>query len=156
MNRVTNLEDLLRQKTWDKEVVLWLGSESRLKDLLSSHNVHELEILDLFDPDNLPSDDDETRMRLTQALRSHLQNLNATGRNRIVLVVRSCALLACYGVGLKEFYNWFCGDFGMVIMPLKHPKDDLAFPENVHFEKDRLFNYFSEPGMCSRIVADKG
>ena len=156
MNRATDLEDLLRQKTWDKEVVLWLGPESRLKDLLSNHSIHELDILDLFDPNNLPSDDDETRMRLTQALRSRLQNINATARNSIVLVVRSCALLARYGVGLKEFYNWFCGDFGMVIMPLNHPKDDLALPENVLFEKDRLFNYFSEPGMCSRIVADKG
>lgn len=156
MNPATDLEELLRQKTWDKEVVLWLGSESRLKDLLSNHNIHELDILDLFDPDNLPSDDDGTRMRLTQALRSRLQNLNATARNRIVLVVRSCALLARYGVGLKELYNWFCGDFGMVIMPMHHPKDDLAFPENVIIEKDRLFNYFSEPGMCSRIVADKG
>ena len=156
MNRATDLEALLRQKTWDKEVVLWLGSESRLKDLLSNHNIHELEILDLFDPNNLPSDDDETRMLLTQALRSRLQNLNATARNSIVLVIRSSALLARYGVGLKEFYNWFCGDFGMVIMPLNHPKDDLALPENVLFEKDRLLNYFSEPGMCSRIVADKG
>jgi hypothetical protein len=156
VNRPTDLEDLLRQKTWDKEVVLWLGSESRLKDLLSNHNVHELDILDLFDPNNLPSDDDETRTHLTQALRSRLENLNATARNSIVLVVRSCALLARYGVGLKEFYNWFCGDFGMVIMPLNHPKGDLALPENVLFEKDRLFNYFSEPGMCSRIVVDKG
>jgi hypothetical protein len=59
-------------------------------------------------------------------------------------------------VGLKEFYNWFCGDFSLVIIPLARPSEDTAWPESVAFEKDRLYNYFSTTGMCSRIIAERG
>ena len=156
MNSVAELEDLLRQKTWDKEIILWLDSETQMKTLLSGYKFRELDLLDLFDPNSLPTDDDDTRTHLVQALRARLQDFNATGRSRIILVVRSCGLLARYDVGLKEFYDWFCGDFSLVIIPLVRPSDDTAWPESVVFEKDRLYNYFSTTGMCSRIIAEKG
>jgi hypothetical protein len=156
VNSVAELEDLLRQKTWDKEIILWLDSETQLKTLLSNHKFRELDLLDLFNLNSLPTDDDDTRTRLVQALRALLQDFNATGRSRIILVVRSCGLLARYDVGLKEFYDWFCGDFSLVIIPLARPSDDTAWPESMAFEKDRLNNYFSTTGMCSRIIAEKG
>ena len=156
MNQVSELKDLLGRRTWDKEVVLWLGSEPTLKELLAQWNATELDLLDLFDPNDLPSDDDVTRKVLTRAIRSRLQDLRASAGSRIILVVRSCGLLARYGLGLKDFYDWFCGDFGMVVLPLACPADNTRWPESILFEKDRLFKYFSETGMCSRIVTDKG
>ena len=155
MDRMAELDDLIRQKTWDKEIILWLDSETKLKTLLSGYKFRELDLLDLFDPNSLPTDDDDTRTQLVHALRTFLQDLNATGLSRIILVVRSSGLLARYDVGLKEFYDWFCGDFSLVIVPLARPSDNTAWPESVTFEKDRLYNYFSATGMCSRIIAEK-
>jgi hypothetical protein len=156
VTHIGDLKNLLQQKTWDKEVVLWLGSERTLRDTLSNHSVQVMDLLDLFDSNSLPADDDDTRVQLTAALRRHLQELNATARSKIVLIVRSGGLLARYNLGLREFYDWFCGDFGMVIITLDHSADDLTWPETVVFEKDRLYNYFTEPGMCSRVFTHKG
>ncbi len=155
MNTLIELDDLLRQKTWDKEIILWLDSETSLKTLLSNYKYRELDLLDLFDPNSLPTDDNDTRNHLVRVLRSWLQDLNPTAHSRMILVVRSCGLLARYDVGLKEFYDWFCGDFGMVIIPLARPSDKTAWPEIPAFEKDRVYNYFSAPGMCSRIITEK-
>ena len=64
MNGVAELRSLLRQKAWDKEVVLWLGSDAALKDELLAYTVQELDLLDLFDPNNLPANDDVARDQL--------------------------------------------------------------------------------------------
>lgn len=156
MKALAELEKLLRQKTWDKEIVLWLGPDTALKDALSKYTAHELDMLDLLDPNNLPSDDNDTRERMISTLRHRLQELNTTAGKKIVLVLRSAALLARYNLGLKEFYDWFCSDFGMVVVPLAHSADETAWPEAVVFDKDRLYNYFTGTGMCSRVLTDKG
>jgi hypothetical protein len=156
MNGVTELKNLLRQKTWDKDVVLWLGSDAALKDALSLCNAQELDILDLFDPDNLPANEEDAHARLTNSLRQHLQGLQPTARSKIVLVVRSGGLLARYNLGLKSFYDWFCGDFGMVIIALARAAEKMTWPAAVVFDDDRLYDYFTGMGMCSRVITDKG
>jgi len=156
MNGVTELKSLLRQKTWDKDVVLWLGSDAALKDVLSQCNTQELDILDLFDADNLPSNDDDARTRLTTSLRQHLQGLQPTAQSKIVLVVRSGGLLARYNLGLKSFYDWFCCDFGMVIITLVRAAEKMNWPSSVVIDDNRLYDYFTGIGMCNRVITDKG
>jgi len=156
MNGVTELKNLLRQKTWDKEVVLWLGSDAALKNELIPYNVQELDILDLFDPNNLPSNDEEASDNLKTSLRKYLQGLQPSARSKIVLVVRSGGLLARYNLGLKSFYDWFCSDFGMVIIRLVRGADRMAWPSAVVFDDDRLYDYFTGIDMCSRVITDKG
>ena len=78
----------------------------------------DLDLLDLFDPDHLPMDDDETKFQLVHSLRQKLQSLSPGPGRRIILVVKSIGLLARYDAGVKEFYEWFCGDFGMVVLLL--------------------------------------
>lgn len=156
MNGVTELKNLLRQKTWDKDVVLWLGSDAAMKDALSLCNTQELDILDLFDPDNLPANDEDACARLTTSLRQHLQGLQPTARSKIVLVVRSGGLLARYNLGLKSFYDWFCCDFGMVIIVLARAAEKMTWPSAVVFDVDRLYDYFTGIGMCSCVITDKG
>lgn len=156
MNGVAELKNLLRQKTWDKEVVLWLGSDAALKSELSACNAQELDILDLFDPNNLPANDEVARDHLITSLRKYLQGLQPSARSKIVLVVRSGGLLARYNLGLKSFYDWFCGDFGMVIITLARGADKMAWPAAVVFDDDRLYDYFTGIDMCSRVITDKG
>ena len=58
---ISDFQILLKQRTWDKDVLLWLGSESSLLNALGSTNRVILDLLDLFDLDSLPVDDDGTR-----------------------------------------------------------------------------------------------
>jgi hypothetical protein len=156
MNGAAELRNLLRQKTWDKEVVLWLGSDAALKDELLAHNVQKLDLLDLFDPNNLPANDDVARDHLASSLRKYLQGLQPSSRMKIVQVVRSGGLLARYNIGLKSFFDWFCCDFGMVILTLARSTEKTAWPSAVVFDDERLYDYFTGIGMCSHVITDKG
>jgi len=133
-------------------VVLWRGTDPDLRQAVADAKCVELDLLDLFDENQLPADDDEARRELTMAARSWLQKLDGTHGNKRVLIVRSAGLLARYGVGLKEFYDWFCGDFGLVIIAMGRAGADVAWPESVILERDRLFSYLTGPGMCSRVL----
>src|ERR1035438_2975898 len=75
-----------------------------------------LDLLDLFDEDKLPMDDEETRQCMVAVLSTRLQAIPTGPGTRVVLVVTSIGLLARYAVGLREFYDWFCGDFSMVVL----------------------------------------
>jgi len=156
MNGAMELRSLLRQKTWDKEVVLWLGSDAILKDELLAHTVQELDLLDFFDPNNLPANNDVARDHLTASLRKYLLEIQPSARKKIIMVVRSGGLLARYNIGLKSFFDWFCCDFGMVIITLARSAEKVAWPPSVVLDDDRLYNYFTGIGMCSRVMTDKG
>src|SRR5438876_25454 len=106
---IADFRALLKQRTWDKDVLLWLGSEKSLLSALGSVNHLVLDLLDLFDLDRLPVNDEETRRDLSERLRLKLKSIPKGPDNRIVLVVKSVGLLARYRVGLKEFYDWFVG-----------------------------------------------
>lgn len=89
MKTAADLAALFRQRTWDKDVVLWVGSEKALIEALSgvSHSVFDL--LDLFDEGHLPMDDEETRAQLINGLRRTLRTIETSPERRTVLVVRS-------------------------------------------------------------------
>ncbi len=56
MQAIEELAQLVRQRTWDKELLLWSGPEAKLLPVLTGLQVESLELLDLFDPTNLPID----------------------------------------------------------------------------------------------------
>ena len=118
MKAPSQLALLVHQRTWDKEVVLWVGPESALRQAIGGVPQANLDLLDLFDEDKLPMDADETRQQLAASLAAKLQAYATGPSNRLVLVVKSIGLLARYGVGLREFYEWFCGDRSMVVLLL--------------------------------------
>ena len=156
MKTLVDLARLAQQKTWDKDLVLWVGSENRLREVLGAVPVLELDLLDLFDPDNLPMDDGQTRAELQRQLRKQLQNLGTGPGNRAVLLVRSVSLLARYHVGVRDFYEWFCNDFGMVVLTLNGlPAEPLGSPE-VICVPERLVQYFRAPDLVKEIYGGAG
>ena len=72
----------------------------------------------------------------------------------MVLVVTSIGLLARYAVGLREFYDWFCGDFSMVVLLLERTLEETQWPEEVSCDSDRLLGYFQEP-MVKQVFGEK-
>src|SRR5437016_4829390 len=99
-------------------------------------------------------DEEETRQFLVNALSTRLQAIPTGPSMRVVLVVTSIGLLARYAVGLREFYDWFCGDFSMVILLLERTLDETQWPEEVSCDSDRLFAYFQEP-MVKQVFGEK-
>jgi len=154
MRPPAELKSLVEQRTWEKEVVLWVGAEPALLKLLGPVHHITLDLLDLFDEDNLPMDDEETRQHMIAALAARLQAIPTGPGSRVVLVVTSIGLLARYGVGLREFYDWFCGDFSMVVLLLERTLEDTQWPDEVSCDSDRLLSYFQEP-LVKQVFGEK-
>lgn len=89
-------------------------------------------------------------------LRHTLQSLQVGSERRIVLIVKSIGLLARYHVGVREFYEWFCGDFAMVVLILDALIEERVWPEDVACDADRLLQYFNEPGVVKQVFGEKG
>ena len=150
MQAIEELAQLVRQRTWDKELLLWSGPEAKLLPVLTGLQVESLELLDLFDPTNLPIDDDEIRQCLSRSLRQRLQSVDRAPGKQTALIVRSAGLLARYRVGVRDFYEWFCDDFSLVILLVEQPAIEEDWPEEVDCNPDRLIGYFTETGMTKR------
>lgn len=156
MKTAADLAALTRQKTWDKDVVLWVGSENALLHTLSQTPYAVLDLLDLFDEECLPMDHEATQAHLRRGLRRQLQSLQVGSERRTVLIVKSIGLLARYHAGVREFYAWFCGDFAMVVLILDGLLDEHIWPDDVACDADRLFKYFNEPGVVKQVFGEKG
>ena len=156
MKSCEGLKALVQQRTWDKDLVLWMGSEHILHTALSQARVETLDLLDLFNPDHLPMDDEETRNQLLHSLRHKLQSFQVGPIRRTVLLVKSIGLLARYDAGVKEFYEWFCSDFGMVVLLLDGLIEDIKLPDDVVCESDRLVKYFTESDRVKEVYGEKG
>ena len=148
----SELAELVRQRTWDKELLLWFGPEAKLLPFLTSIHVDVVDLLDLFDPDRIPVDDDEVRQHLSQSLRQRLKSIPRVAARRTALIVRSAGLLARYRVGVQDFYEWFCDDFAMVILLVEGRCSESELPDEVDCDPDRLVEYFTDSGMIKRQI----
>jgi len=155
MKTAVDLSALVRQRTWDKDVVLWIGSEKELLNAIGPIPHATLDLLDLFDEERLPMDDDETRAHLIRGLRERLRALQVGPAKRTVLVVKSIGLLARYDAGVKEFYEWFCCDFAMVVLVLDGPIAGHSWPDEVVCDADRLLKYFQRSDVVKHVFGEK-
>lgn len=156
MKGPSELTKLARQRTWDKDVALWIGTEAGLLDALKHVKIATVDLLDLFDETSLPMDDEDTRSRLTRELRAKLMAIPTGPENRMALIVKSVGLLARYNVGTSEFYKWFCGDFAMVVLHLNGAPERIDWPDEIACDGNRLLNYFREPDAVKHVFAEKG
>lgn len=150
------LRALAGSRTWDKELVMWVGSEKELDEALGTAKFIVLDLLDLFDPEDMPPDDEATGQLLRERLPQRLRAIPRGPSERVILIVKSIGLLARYNVGLGAFYNWFIGDFAMVVLFLDGGVETVGWPEEVRCEGNRILSYFSEPGMVKRVFNTSG
>ena len=156
MKPAAQLHALIGSRTWDKELVMWIGSEKTLQQALGAAQCMILDLLDLFDMGNLPADDESTGDQLRDRLQEKLRAIQHGPDNRVILVVKSIGLLARYQVGLKAFYDWFIGDFTLVVLLLDVGTEKVDWPEEVRCEGNLLVNYFSEPDMVKEVFSTDG
>lgn len=156
MSGIVEFRALVKQRTWDKEVLLWRGPEKYLVEALALHRHLTLDLLDLFDVNKLPIDDDETRDELRTQLRQRLRAIPKGPDNRTVLIVKSIGLLARYNLGLKEFYDWFIGSHTLVILLLESLDEHGKWPDDVRCEAKRLLDYFAAPTMVKEVYTSQG
>jgi hypothetical protein len=144
--------NLLHQRTWDKELILWYGTEPKLLPFLVGINVEALDLLDLFTPANLPVEDDEVRMHLSRSLRQYLKSIPRMAATHTALIVRSAGLLARYRVGVQDFYDWYCDDFAMAFLLIEGSCTDGEWPDEVECGPDKLVGYFKDPQIVKRLI----
>ena len=156
MKGVADFKALVQQQTWDKDVLLWLGPEKSLLAAIGANKYVQLDLLDLFQPDNLPADDDATKDVLRQRLRERLRSIPKGPGNRTVLVVKSIGLLARHDTGLNEFYNWFAGSHALVVLLMEAVPEKSEWPDEVRCDAKRLVGYFAEPGMAKEVYDARG
>ena len=152
MKCAADLKAVLGQRTWDKEVILWLGGEKPLINTLGSSKRVVLDLLELFNPDSLP-DEESTKEVLSLQLRQWLRSISKGPDNRTVLIVKSIGLLARYRVGLKEFYDWFVGSYTILVLLLDEVLEKSNWPDEVRCDPKLLLGYFEEPGMVKEMYA---
>ena len=150
MLSVEDLNRLLRQRTWDKECNLWVGPEKQLLTALQGVHTESIDLLDLFDQDNLPIEDDDVRQHLARSLRQKLRSMPATSHQHRVLIVRSAGLLARYEVGTREFYDWYCDDFSMVLLLIEGRSAESRWPDEVDCDPDRLISSFVDASLIKQ------
>ena len=143
MSDANELSQLVSQRTWDKELNLWVGPDTELRSRFQGVRIETLDLLDLIGGD-VPIDDDDIRGYLAQAIRQHLRAFPRQRGQRVVLIVLSAGLLARYGVGVREFYDWFCDDFSMVFLVVEARGPDIPWPEEVECRPNQIIDYFSE------------
>jgi hypothetical protein len=138
-----DLGALARQRTWDKELLLWRGTEDGLREALAPLTIQTLDLLDLFDEHDLPMDDEETREQLLRGMQKAFRSLRPGPERRVVLALKSIGLLARYRTGLSALYDWFLGDFSMAILILEGSGERVSWPEEVRCDPDRLLESFT-------------
>lgn len=143
MPETAELSQLVSQRTWDKELNLWVGPERQLREQLEGMRLETLDLLDLIVGD-VSADDDDVRLQLARAIRQHVKAIPRERGQHVVLIVLSAALLARFGVGVREFYEWFCDDFSMVFLVVEGRCTDVEWPEEVECHPNQLIDYFSE------------
>ena len=156
MKAASDLAAVARQRTWDKELVLWLGTEDGLRKALAPLAVEVLDLLDLFDEDDLPMDDEDTRERLVRGLRGALRGQRPGADRRVVLALKSIGLLARYRTGLNALYDWFLGDFAMAVLLLEPPMEQIPWPEEVRCDPDRLLEWFTQSESIKDVYGEMG
>ncbi|HEX7376076.1 MAG TPA: hypothetical protein VF278_03140 [Pirellulales bacterium] len=150
------LSQLLRRRTWDKELNVWVGPVAELRSALGEMRVETLDLLDLFDTDNLPIDDDEVRQCLKRELRRRLPAIPRAPAQRLVLLVLSAGLLARYNGGVREFYDWFCNDSSVAFLVIEGVSE-ANWPAEVECEPKRLIHYFlGSPGLVKAKYGSQG
>lgn len=146
------LTTLVRQRTWNKELILWYGPEGKLRPQLEGIQIRDLDLLDLFTPGDTLPEDDEIRQHISRSLRQHLKSIPRAPTAHSALIVRSSGLLARYRVGVQDFYDWYCDDFAMVILLVDGSYRGDEWPEEVECRPDSLVEYFKDSGMVKRLI----
>ena len=152
MQSKAELDKLVRERTWNKELILWYGPESKLLPMLNGIHVHVLDLLDLFEPSDVPVEDDEVRLQILRSLRSYLKSIPAVPSKRSALIVKSSGLLARYRVGVQDFFDLYCGDFRMALLLIDGSCPEGEWPDEVEFSASKLVGYFKDSGMVKRLV----
>ncbi|MEI6176959.1 MAG: hypothetical protein WCS43_08710 [Verrucomicrobiota bacterium] len=153
MKTAADLRSLAERRTWDKEIIVWLGLlESLLTHLpAGSVDIKQLDLLDLVSDSDLPEEDARTEFR--RALDTRLKSLAPSPDKRCILIVTSTALLANFNTGLVGFFSWFCSDRAMVILHVDGIPEKLSLPSEFEFRATALLDYLVQPDHAKEIYA---
>ena len=153
MKTVAEFTRLVSQRTWDKDVVVWIGAEaSLLAALPAGVDRRVVDLLDVLDEKALPDSEEEAAGVLRRALRQRLLELKPSAGQRRVVIIQSAGLLVRYNLGLKEFFDWFCGDHGLAVILVEATPDKIGLPIGIECRPRVLVDYFHRPDLAKHLI----
>ena len=151
MKTAVDLTRLASQRTWDKDVVVWLGSEAALTAALPKNHGLKYEVIDLLDllsENAIPDTDEDVATGLRRALKEKLPGISKAAGGRCVLAVKSAGILVRYNLGLREFFDWFDMDRGLVVLLAETRTDNIQLPNNLEWRPRWFIDYFHRPDLA--------
>ena len=156
MKTASDFALLVSQRNWDKDAVVWHGPESAMMAALpvaAGGLVTMLDLLDLFDEAIIPDSEDDLVQFFRRALREKLSSLAPVTGQRRILIVKSAGLLVRYNLGLKEFFDWFCGDRGLAVLLVESSPDKIELPPEIECRPRALLDYFVRPDLAKNCYS---
>lgn len=153
MKTAADFTRLASQRTWDKDVVVWVGPESSLLAALPAGLDRQVvDLLDLLDEKALPDAEADAALLLRRALRQRLTEMAPSGGHRRIVVVKSAGLLVRYDLGLREFFDWFCSDHGLAVVLIEATPTKFGLPPGIECRPRTLVDYFHRPDLAKHLV----
>jgi hypothetical protein len=150
---VADFTRLASQRTWDKDVVVWLGPESSLLEALPAGlDRQAVDLLDLLDEKALPDAEADAALLLRRSLRQRLTELAPSGGQRRIVIVKSAGLLVRCDLGLREFFDWFCGDHGLAVVLIEATPNNIGLPPGIECRPRVLVDYFHRPDLAKHLI----
>jgi len=137
------LEKHYRKGVSGRKLFLWYGSVDKLKIILPSDLIKEIDLLNLSESNTIIDDDTITRSLkndLSQLLNSYLSGLKEDNQ---ILVVYNCWVLSRYKIPLSVFYQDYLCDKTMAILQIDNIDFDGSLPDYIKFNKEKTLQYIS-------------
>lgn len=153
MKTVADFTRLASQRTWDKDVVVWLGPESSLLAALPAGlDRQAVDLLDLLDEKALPDAEADAALLLRRALRQRLTELAPSGGQRRIVIVKSAGLLVRYNLGLRDFFECFWSDHGLAVVLIEAIPSTIGLPPGIECRPRVLVDYFHRPDLARHLI----
>jgi hypothetical protein len=130
--------------TQDKKLYVFIGPEAELKKLLTNKCVIACSILDAFEEDALPRQEESIPRYIQQRLSEYVEKMRI-GRETSVLLMRDAIILARYKVPLTFLFD-LVGDAHAIILQCVRSENNSQWkaPSYVHFDPTATTRFFEE------------
>lgn len=142
---------LASQRTWDKDVVVWLGL--RCWQRCPPARIARRWICWTSWTEGPARDAEaDAALLLRRALRQRLTELAPSGGQRRIVIVKSAGLLVRYDLGLREFFDWYCGDHGLAVVLIEATPNKIGLPPGIECRPRVLVDYFHRPDLARHLI----
>jgi len=142
-----------------KHAYVWNGDKDSLLKITGKNQTEEIDVCkdvaigEVTNEINEPAIRRQIEKTLETKLIELYSDVKKRGKQQILLVL-SPSILARYRIGLTVFYNYYLGDYTILVFVVPTPKfrNDLKLPEYVKYDPDETLNYLSALTLPENVI----